>query len=100
MPALDDHDYFQSAFATERHKQFELEVEKDRLAKLAATRSQHHGPGAVRRRIAALAHTFVSRVGQVRPAGDVRIGKRPAFALAERRPHIPIAVARWLRGAP
>lgn len=36
--AMDGNDFIQSLFTSERHRQFEREVEKDRLAKLAAPR--------------------------------------------------------------
>ena len=36
--ARDGNDYIQSIFTDERHRQFDREVEKDRLAKLASPR--------------------------------------------------------------
>jgi hypothetical protein len=35
---MDGNDFIQSIFTSERHRQFDLEVEKDRLAKLASPR--------------------------------------------------------------
>lgn len=38
---MDGNDFIQSIFTGERHRQFDREVEKDRLAKLAAPPGDH-----------------------------------------------------------
>lgn len=51
---MDGNDYIQAIFTRERHRQFDREVEKDRLAALAAPNTSRRGPRVFARGIRAL----------------------------------------------
>jgi hypothetical protein len=67
---MDGNDFIQSIFTNERHRQFEREVEKDRLAKEAASPAPHGRLRALANHACRLMHRPTRRRARVLPARD------------------------------
>jgi hypothetical protein len=63
---MDGNDYIQSIFATERHRQFDREVDKDRLARLASPRLERRQSRGFARWAWALVRSTLRRDAQRR----------------------------------